>query len=344
MAYFDVVFFVASAGGTGDFGVASAVQGYRTPAGASVPNGAVGGYRAESSNLLEWEIGVFTYSTTGPTVARTTVIANSLGTTAKINFTTAPNVGFVELSQDLTNASLLLTGTIPINRVGSSGTRNSTTFHRGDDSWTAVVDHGVVDIVFYSGSQTITIPTGATRAFVEMVAPGGGSSGNKLSGCTWSGQYMHGSSGAVLEKMLTGLTGGLTLAYTEGAAGTAGAITPTSGGDAGNSTLASGTQSISTLTCPGGKGGTTTAVGVGASVATGGDNNWGSIGANINTQVSRPSDPARGWGIVAQAAYVNTAAPASLGYGAAGIGGSNNSTGSVGRAGQPGRLKITWFY
>lgn len=112
MAYFDAVYFLASASGTGDFGVASAVQGYRTPAAASVPNAAVGGYRAESSDLTQWEIGVFTYSTTGPTVARTTVLSNSLGTTAKINFTAAPNVGFVELSQDLTNASLLLTGLV----------------------------------------------------------------------------------------------------------------------------------------------------------------------------------------------------------------------------------------
>ncbi|KAH1301235.1 hypothetical protein KXX47_009747, partial [Aspergillus fumigatus] len=104
-------------GGTGDFGVASAVQGYRTPAAASVPNGAVGGYRAESSDLTQWEIGVFTYSTTGPTVARTTVLSNSLGTTAKISFTAAPNVGFVELSQDLTNASLLLTGTVDAARL-----------------------------------------------------------------------------------------------------------------------------------------------------------------------------------------------------------------------------------
>lgn len=138
MAYFDAVYFLASASGTGDFGVASAVQGYRTPAAASVPNTTTGGYRAESSDLTQWEIGVFTYSTTGPTVARTTVLSNSLGTTAKINFTGAPNVGFVELSQDLTNASLLLTGTVPTARLGS-GTANSGTFLRGDSTWQAVV-------------------------------------------------------------------------------------------------------------------------------------------------------------------------------------------------------------
>lgn len=134
MAYFDAVFFLASAAGTGDFGVASAIQGYRTPAAASVPNAAVGGYRAESSDLSQWEIGVFTYSTTGPTVARTTVLANSSGNTSKINFITAPNVGFVELSQDLTNASLLLTGTVPTNVLGS-GTANANTALMGDNSW-----------------------------------------------------------------------------------------------------------------------------------------------------------------------------------------------------------------
>ena len=149
MSYFDAVYFLASASGTGDFGVASAVQGYRTPAAASVPNGAVGGYRAESSDLTQWEIGVFTYSTTGPTVARTTVLSNSLGTTAKISFTAAPNVGFVELSQDLTNASLLLTGTVGTARLGS-GTANSTTFLRGDSTW-----------------QAVTVPVEATQSEME---------------------------------------------------------------------------------------------------------------------------------------------------------------------------------
>lgn len=138
MAYFDAVYFLAAASGTGDFGVASAVQGYRTPADASVPNGAVGGYRAESSDLTQWEIGAYTYSTTGPTVVRSIVLSNSLGTTAKINFTGAPNVGFVELAQDLVNASLLLTGTVGTARLGS-GTANSGTFLRGDSTWQAVV-------------------------------------------------------------------------------------------------------------------------------------------------------------------------------------------------------------
>lgn len=269
MAYFDAVFFVAAASGTGDFGVASAVQGYRTPAGASVPNGAVGGYRAESSNLLEWEIGVFTYSTTGPTVARTTVLANSLGTTAKINFTTAPNVGFVELSQDLTNASLLLTGTVAPARLGSGGAGAGAKFLADNSTFQTLTNSGVVSVVAYTSTQTITIPAGATRARVVLW---GGSAGGIL-GNICLGPGSAGCGAGALEKYLTGLTAGNTLALTVGAAGSV-------SGNGGNSTLASGTQTISTLTA---NGGTTSAPGT----ATGGDFNFsgqlGSVPSNTRS-------------------------------------------------------------
>jgi len=54
------------------------------------------------------------------------------------------------------NASNLSTGTVNVNRLGSSGTRNSTTFLRGDNSW-AVVDTTVsVTQTSYSGTNPIT--------------------------------------------------------------------------------------------------------------------------------------------------------------------------------------------
>lgn len=161
MAYFDAVYFLASTSGTGDFGVASAVQGYRTPATASVPNGAVGGYRAESSDLSQWEIGSFTYSTTGPTVARTTVLSNSLGTTAKINFTAAPNVGFVETSQNLADASLLSTGTLAIARL-NGGTANQ--LAQGDGSFIQNT-RKLLNTLTASGSASLDDTTSFTSAF-----------------------------------------------------------------------------------------------------------------------------------------------------------------------------------
>jgi hypothetical protein len=105
----------------------------------------------------------------------------------------------------------------------------------------------------YASSQTITIPTGATRAMVELwgatggTAGVGGSSYNSTSGGTGAGGF--------LRKFLTGLTAGNTIVLTVGAGGTAGAsYTATSGGNGGSSTLVSGTQSIGALTANGSTG------------------------------------------------------------------------------------------
>ena len=99
--FYDAVNFLATSSGTGDFVVASAIQGYRTPLAAAVPNGATSGYYATSTSGNEWELGITTYATGTVTAARTTVITNHLGSTAKVNFTAPPNVGFVELSRDM---------------------------------------------------------------------------------------------------------------------------------------------------------------------------------------------------------------------------------------------------
>ena len=55
-AYFDRVYFNATSSGTGDFVVASAVTGYLTPAGASIPNSTIVTYIAESADRTQWEL------------------------------------------------------------------------------------------------------------------------------------------------------------------------------------------------------------------------------------------------------------------------------------------------
>ena len=98
--FLNAIYFLATSSGTGSFTPSSAVQGYRI---LSTANGAVVGrtyaYRAESSSLNEWEIGVGTWN--GTVLARTTVLYNHLGNTTTISFTAAPNVGVVELAEDL---------------------------------------------------------------------------------------------------------------------------------------------------------------------------------------------------------------------------------------------------
>lgn len=91
--FFNRVMFTAASGGTGDFSVASAVTGYRTPAQASVSDATIVDYTAESEDKTEWEVGSGTTADSGATVQRTTVRASSNGGSA-VNFTAAPVVWF----------------------------------------------------------------------------------------------------------------------------------------------------------------------------------------------------------------------------------------------------------
>lgn len=175
---------------------------------------------------------------------------------------------------------------------------------------------------FYSGSQTITIPAGFTKALVKMWGATGGSGGVN------SGDSAGTGAGGYLEKFLTGLTPGNTLVYTQGAAGTAGASTPTAGGNAGTTTLASGSQTISTLTCNGSIG---TVIGTTSATAgsTGGAASGGDI--NISGQSGQATSGAGASGAGGCTFYSR---------GADGVGAAGNLAGN---AGNPGGLQITWM-
>lgn len=105
VGFLDVCKFTAVSNGTGDFVVSAAITGYQTPAGAGAVTGTVYRYRAESSDLTQWEVGYGAYTVSSVTLARTTVLFNSSGTTAKISFTVAPNVGVVLLAEDVVDQS-----------------------------------------------------------------------------------------------------------------------------------------------------------------------------------------------------------------------------------------------
>ncbi len=125
---------------------------------------------------------------------------------------------------------------------------------------------------YYSSSQTITIPAGATKCEVLMWAPTGG--------CGKLITYGRPGGGAALLKLLTGLTAGNTLVYTQGATAAAQASNGAGGNSGGNSTLASGTQAISTLTCNGGAGAAPSS-NAGSATATGGDINAPGTGSMV---------------------------------------------------------------
>jgi hypothetical protein len=114
--FLDACGFIASSAGTGNLVVASAIQGYQTPAAAGAQSIAYS-YRCESADKSQWEEGFGVYNTTTSTLARTTITANSSGNTSAVNFLAAPNVFITALSTDLQNAALLASGTLPGARI-----------------------------------------------------------------------------------------------------------------------------------------------------------------------------------------------------------------------------------
>jgi len=169
-------------------------------------------------------------------------------------------------------------------------------------------------VTVYSGSQTITIPASVSQANVKMWGATG------ASGNCGAGQHSGGTgAGGYLEKLLTGLTPANTLIYTQGGAGAGGAG---AGGNGGTTTLASGTQTISTLTCNGSVG-TASGIGIGGvgATATGGD-------INITGQSGQGSTNS------------NDNSPGGRNFYSIGADGATNANGNNGN---PGGLIIEWY-
>jgi hypothetical protein len=61
----------------------------------TIGNGSVTYYTISTQNANDWEVGIGTYSSTGPTLTRDTVLSNSLGTTARIDFNTGTQDVFI---------------------------------------------------------------------------------------------------------------------------------------------------------------------------------------------------------------------------------------------------------
>jgi len=96
----NVTKFTATSTGTGSFVVAAAVTGYQTPATATAVSAATYSYRAESTDLTQWEVGTGVYTSSNVTLTRSPTI-NSAGGSSAINFTLAPQVGLVVLTPDI---------------------------------------------------------------------------------------------------------------------------------------------------------------------------------------------------------------------------------------------------
>jgi hypothetical protein len=167
--FLDVCRFVPTAGGTADWVYLTAVTGYQSPTAAGAVNGVSYVYRAESADLSQWEIGRGIYNSSTGTFARTAILYNSLGTTAKVNFSTVPQVAIVAIAEDLLRSVPgIQNGTIVETRSGGASTRALKTLNGNDPS---PVDP--VFMTFPDGSQgvvtgplSLTIPSTGTMGTV----------------------------------------------------------------------------------------------------------------------------------------------------------------------------------
>lgn len=96
--------FTNASGGTSDWISSGVTIDMQSPASAGAVDGVTYLIYAQSFDMSQWEIATGAYTASSKKFARTTILANSLGTTAKINFGNPPQVFVLPNATDLTGA------------------------------------------------------------------------------------------------------------------------------------------------------------------------------------------------------------------------------------------------
>ena len=166
-------------------------------------------------------------------------VTQTIGTLALTNALTVANGGTGQTTY--TNGQLLIgntTGNTLTKATLTAGTGISITNGAGSISIAASGGTSVgISATTFTSSGTFTIPTGVTKIKMTIVGGGGNGSAGTTSGSNKLGGGGGGGGGAAI-KYLTGLTPGNTLTVTVGSAGN-------------TSSVASGTQSITTVSATG---------------------------------------------------------------------------------------------
>lgn len=155
-------------------------------------------------------------STATTAAAWTTARTLTIGSTGKsVDGSAGVTWTLAEIGAD--NASNLVTGTVATARLGS-GTANSTSFLRGDQTWASISNAYVGGSgQVFTASGTFTVPSGVTAVKVIVVG-GGGAGGGAASGNQVGGNG--GGAGGLALRYITGLTPGGTVSVTVGVGGT----------------------------------------------------------------------------------------------------------------------------
>lgn len=300
-----------------------------------------------------WEVGIGTYTLSGTTLSRDTVLSNSLGTTAKINFSSGTQDVFVTYPSGrsvyadgttltATNSSVLPvanggTGLSSTPANGALDIGNGTGFTRttltagsgiaitngaGSISIATSGGGGFSNMQVFTSTGTFTVPTGVTKVKVTVVGGGAGgqSSGGYSVPCAADVFYAGsgGGGGGTAVAYLTGLTPGGTVTVTIGAAGTGGTFPGTSPPNSGTSGGASSFGAYCSAT--GGSNASTGGIGSSGNLNISGGTAIGATGGG--TSVSPPGN-----GYASPTAY--------------GVGGNSTSYGN-GNAGKAGIVIVEY--
>ena len=148
--------------GTGTITLGGAATGYQSFA--VIGNGNTTYYTIVNGSA--WEVGIGTYSTTGPTLARTTVLSNSAGNTSPITLAGSSSVFCTypaekSVNQDANN-NVTVVGTITgTNMVASNGIIVNNKTVSASYSIPSGDNASAVGPVTLSSGVTVTIPSGS---------------------------------------------------------------------------------------------------------------------------------------------------------------------------------------
>lgn len=166
LALYDRVQETTTTSGTGSVTLAGAVSGYQSFA--VVGNGNTCYYTIV--NNAAWEVGIGTYSTTGPTLARTTVLSNSNGNTSPITLSGSSSVFLTYPAEKSVN--LDASGNVsPLGTV-SSGTWHGSTVGVAYGGTGVTASTGANSVVLRDSYENITT-NNINLSFQQVVTSGG---------------------------------------------------------------------------------------------------------------------------------------------------------------------------
>jgi hypothetical protein len=171
LVVFDRVQESTTTAGTGSITLGGAVAGFQSFA--VVGNGNTTFYCIVDTQVGAWEVGVGTYSTTGPTLARTTILSNSNGNTTPITLSSSANTKSVFVTYPSeTSVNLDASGNVTALGNVTSGTWQGTTVGVAYGGTGVVSSSGANSVVLRDANQNIQV--NSVNQALEVTTSSGG--------------------------------------------------------------------------------------------------------------------------------------------------------------------------